>query len=954
MRDWKGPALAVLLLAGVAQAQDDDAGVSATEVNAIEARATRVRQLVEGTLDPAIDPQSLFDVSLHDQAAVRIEALRLEAILSLLDAGTEADDPLWSARLALDRARLSFLSLDETARERILTDLQQRRDAPTPEALERARLLEAARTARTEAERAVAEEITAILTLKDQLATLEKQFKDSRAELVSQHDVVLGWQRRLKELGSAGPEELDATYDSLRAALRRDRDELSQALDALSSNQSQVPAMPPAGVDDSSSSVSVDRLLELRADAQHELARAREEEKTLLHERATTMVEAISTLNRERLALLPQLSDEKREQITGFTAAGFDQAHSEARHLLLLLRYHQRVTIDWVDDLRAGRASLASSFSGAATLVRLILLILGFLWVRSRTPRMVVLLERRMIQRDRLERRTEPSLERRLAGVLSRIHRPLEWLAFLILLRWLLPNAMLKVLEVEIFLAIFAWVVGGSLVVRSLDAFATELRLATRGNQTDALRLRSLRLVGNTVVVFGVVLFISSRLVGQGTIFGWVLLASWIAVVPVFLILVRWWQPTVFTRLERARKKNAVERWVLAHNSGWMSFLAAMAGALELFTVGVWKTVRAWTSSFAVTRRASAWLFRRELDRREGEGNQLELSTIDHDRLASLHPSRPSNTTLTGPADELISGIAKRVLEGRGGILAIVGAQGMGKSTVLRRLQEAVADSVLLGPDATAIIEITKRNKRAPLVLLDDMQTFVKPVIGGLAGFDEVMNRLRADQADTVWVLAFDSTVWPFLARARDARPLFDQVHQLQPWTEEQLGELLDERSKEAGFEPSYEQLLDALPANADEFDRLDAVQARSAGYVRMLWDHVRGNPGLALEAWRHALGEDAEGGVHVRPLQEPDTSTLERLPDSSLFVLRAVLQLAPASVIDVAHATRLSRESVVNAMRFGQAQGFFIEQQGRYRVTWRWMRAVLWLLERRHLLVNA
>ena len=467
-------------------------------------------------------------------------------------------------------------------------------------------------------------------------------------------------------------------------------------------------------------------------------------------------------------------------------------------------------------------------------------------------------------------------------------------------------------------------------------------------------KLRSLRLVDNTVVAFGIVLFISSRLVGQGTIFGWVLLTSWVAIAPIFLILTRWWQPTVFARLERARKPNALERWVLARREGWMSFVAAMVGALNLFATGVWRTLRAWASNFAATRKASAWLFRRELDRRGEEGQHLELVDLRPERLESLDPSRPSTHVQRGPGDELLARIATRVAEKRPGIIAMVAAQGMGKTTLLQRMSAAVSGSVVLPPQTEAIIEATRATPRAPLVLVDDMQTFVKPIIGGLAGFDSLINRLRADDSGAVWVLAFDSTVWSFLARARDARPIFDEVHHLEPWTEDQLARLLDQRAKEAACTPSYEQLLSALPRTADEQDRADALHARATGYMRMLWDHVHGNPGLALEAWRRALGEDEKGGVHVRPLQEPESAVLEHLPDSSLFVLRAVLQLAPATVVDVAHATRLSRENVVSALRFGEAQGIFLERDERYYVTWRWLRAVLWLLERRHLLVNA
>src|SRR5690606_38351457 len=137
------------------------------------------------------------------------------------------------------------------------------------------------------------------------------------------------------------------------------------------------------------------------------------------------------------------------------------------------------------------------------------------------------------------------------------------------------------------------------------------------------------------------------------------------------------------------------------------------------------------------------------------------------------------------------------------------------------------------------------------------------------------------------------------------------------------------------------EDLLDKLPAGADEIDRQEALDAKRAGYQRMLWDHVGGNPGLALEAWRASLARDANGNVRVRSLQTPDFGALEALPDASLFVLRAVLQLAPAAVGPVAEATRLRPDEVLVDFRFGKSQGYFEEVDGRMRVAWPWLGAV-------------
>ena len=121
-----------------------------------------------------------------------------------------------------------------------------------------------------------------------------------------------------------------------------------------------------------------------------------------------------------------------------------------------------------------------------------------------------------------------------------------------------------------------------------------------------------------------------------------------------------------------------------------------------------------------------------------------------------------------------------------------------------------------------------------------------------------------------------------------------------------------------------------------------------------MIWDYVRGNPALALEVWRSSLAVDDEGAVRVRPMRSPATERLESLPDASLFVLRAVLQMAPATAEEVAQATRLTVGEVENAFRYGQAHGVLLEERGQVRIAWAWMRSVLRVLERRHLLVGS
>ncbi|HEY5377288.1 MAG TPA: ATP-binding protein, partial [Polyangiaceae bacterium] len=454
------------------------------------------------------------------------------------------------------------------------------------------------------------------------------------------------------------------------------------------------------------------------------------------------------------------------------------------------------------------------------------------------------------------------------------------------------------------------------------------------------------------------------RLVGEGTVYRWVWSTCWLAAVPVFLLLVRWWRDVVFERVERVRRKSGIQAWVLANRSGWKSFFAAMVAAVHLFALGAFKVVRNWLTSFNLARRAHAYLFKRELDRLAGEKPRAESAELRREAFLSLGPDRASETWIGCVGAEQLSAFRASPGAARGGVIAVVGSRGSGKTSLLRHFLASEAGGLSIdccedGALARARARLEQPSgapdsgvEQPTVVLLDNAHALVKPIRGGLRAFDEALAFARSSSPGPLWVFAIDAVVWPFLSRARDARPLFDEVITLRSWSDEQIGALLSARSAEAEITPTFEDLLEKLPPAADEIDKQEALAARKAGYFRMVWDYARGNPAMALEAWRASLREDGSSTVRVRSLVAPNSSELEALPDSALFILRAILQMDPATVSDVAKATRLAEAHVENAVRFGQSHGYLVEEAGRIRVAWSWLRSIVVLLERRHLLL--
>ncbi len=966
-------------------------------------RAERVRSLTAGALEASIAPSTLFDVALEDPSAVALDATRIRALLrGASDAGEpravgpDAAVPFrraaWDALLDAERARLAFYSLPAERRSELLEEHARRVALAQPEETaeerrqreaqeERERALAAAQRARSEAERLVAEELARLIGIGQSLEAASRKQEAERAEIAQRKDAVLGWQRRVREAKAAGPAEADAAYDALRKALRATRDELDASLAEIDT-PAEIADLGPDPLSDIPDSIDVRVPREKRRELVPLLARLQEGERELRAERLAQLVSESDALNRERLGLMDSLSTEKRATVTGFGDGAWDQGRSEIRQLTLLARYHRFVAGQWLKALRGpGDAVGTTVWRALRFFVPTSLVVFLFVSWRRRARGVLGAVQTRLEEDDRAARATMPSGSLRALRFLRAVRAPVEGLLLLAAIFWLVPDTTKELLEVWLVGTIVAASLAGRLVVTTINAGFTApasrgLSLAPVGVlDPDVLRLRSLRLIGRVVVLVVLVLVISARLVGKGAIYSWVLSTCWLFAVPVSLVLVRWWRPIVFARLEAARKKTPLQTWALARRRGWMSFPAATLAATHLFATATVRAVRTWVTSFDLARRAAAYLFRRELDKLEKDRDVVDDVPLPRAIRDALAPTEPPTLWVPTTADEELDGLARKMVEGRGGVVAIVAERGGGKSSILKRLAEGAeaARPLRCGREDTDLERLRLRLARetdlpadaslaeigaridasaAPRpMLFDDAHASVRMVVGGLSQFDALMRMARAHSRHAVWVFAFDESVWKFLSRARGIRPLFDDVLLLDRWSEERIGELIDARSRSAGLEASFDGLLDELPKGADEIDRQDALRERRIGFYRLLWDYARGNPGVALHAWRSTIVLDGDGAAHVRHLRTPGSSELDALPYPTLFVLRAALQLAPTTAAEIVRATQLTPMEVSDAIRYAVAHGYLSEGDGGIDLTWDWYRPITVALERRHLL---
>lgn len=820
----------------------------------------------------------------------------------------------------------------------------------TTDAAEQQARLDAASRARLAAQQKIQTEQRQLVAYAGTLAAAEATLDTRAQQQALETEAALGLRQQALEARS-DPAMADAVYGDLRTELRATRQHLGATLDAMRS-QADVPALPPVTADSLApgterAAVRAQRRA-LEARRAQLLVRLYDNNRT----EARLLLARLTSLNQARLDLLPHLSATKRRATTGFTPAGWNQVSAEFEHLVLIVRYHAHTLVEATRSGVIGRDLLSVSALLAASTLLWILALAGFAIWRATARRVLPLWEQSLQEKNLATLRSTPDLRLWGLRLFMAVRGPLEWLIMLFVLRASLPAHVRNLLEVEIIGLVVGWVLIAAVATRLLDALlgAGNDRLGRRARELGPLRRRSMRLVTNVVVGFILVLTLTAKLVGKGAVYNWVASTGWTAAALTVLILVIWWRGVVFEQLERHRRPNGLQRWALANRTGRAAALAAVLGTGDVVVRSAARTARTVGSRFVSVRRTLAFLFRQELSRSD-RNTVSDLGPLPQDAFDALSPEVHGEAWITTRLEPMLDQLVQR---SAGGLVILVGERGSGKTAALRRLQQRLDGARLV--TATALITggagrpASRARAAEPTVMLvDDLEALVRFEVGGLAALDTCLDMARETADRTLWVLAIDRAVWDLVCRLRSVRTMCTSVIEVPHWTDTAIADLLQARVTEAAIVPGYDRMIEDV-ADLDDIDRREAVEAKNAAFMLLLWDASDGNPGVALHLWRSVLGVSADGSVYVRPLHPVVEAAIERLPLEALFVYRAVLRRAGASSGEVVAATRLPVATVVDVLRSGVQEGHLLLRDGGHHVSWDWYRALTRSLVRRHL----
>ena len=677
----------------------------------------------------------------------------------------------------------------------------------------------------------------------------------------------------------------------------------------------------------------------------------------------------LNNLSQSKERLLEVTDPITHDKMTGFGPYGVTQFKQEWRQTQLNVEYLLFFQI------RAFKSLIKEIMISPIPVIwagtKVLFIYLGLFWWLANSKRIITL-----FRETQLDNVAKPPIWVRLIWYISRAHRAIAWLiAITLSLRVLSQIPSLQHLTI---LEIFTWwVLGGSIAISFLLEFAYRNSRST-SKVVIALRLSTIRRYVWSAIVAGVILQISIRTLGKGTIYFWICSAVFFWFVLVTLSVLRMWRKKVFEAAEKLSDRPVWVNWSLRRKATFLlSIIGTAICAVWIMLHNFKHRVVAMLSNYTMFSQALAYLFRIEFAKQTGnKGGDTNLARIKGEQAFQYILPGSEESEVVEYAGEEIKLLSKHLLTDSPAVCVLSGERGVGTTTFLRTilskvknakpiyincpysgyselLQELALQIGLEGEvSEIQVLSALRKSDTSDLIAVDNAQRLVKPMVGGLGGLIKLTNLLRRSRRNHRVVMAIEKASWRFVDRARGERLLFDWVVFMPRWNEKQLSALFDTRINQEIENPvTFDGLV--VPKQWDQEDITEEERAKQ-GFYRILWHYSDGNPTVALRFFRLSLRQNKETQqVVVRLFHAPESQELEKMPKPMLAVLRSIVQLEVASPEELSECTQLSIAEVIGTLRYFQSRGFIEWSEDKARVSDHWFRHITNVLDRQHLLVK-
>ena len=818
------------------------------------------------------------------------------------------------------------------------------------------------------------------------LAEIERLTESLAERRTQQHEALSATRTATAELSAqlqllnAGAAQAEPAYDKVVGLLVGELDALGESLERLRGG-SQLPPfssnLDPAKL----VAPDVEERLATLAELDEKIRSGRQalqaDQEALTWEELDQRVVTLSRLSEVRTAAIRALPSQRRRAVLGISREGIDALQLEGRQLGAVARTYVHRT---VRSLRQVPEVLQDFFAvGRVTwmVLKLLLVLIAVLLLRRRQKEI-----KKQVLAWALELASNRRGEERMRGLvdfLARLTSPIVILSLVPAIRWALAAAATRPevsLPLKLLLLFGIYRLATALTYSAAVWLSGRYRLRLVSRQSAEV-LRTIRAVMRTVFLLVALLLLSAQVMGRGVMYHWIVWLAWLVGLLMFFAISARWRAPIADAYLAASPGGRLARLVSSTRKRWYGFVVSAAAFVWLACRGLLIVLRDFAMSFDSTRRALAFIFRRRMERQAevsgyAESDPTELP--DPFRAAASEQVTRDEALLVDhfPGFDRLQQMLQSWRDGSRGSFLVSGPKGIGKSTWLalvdggefpvkripvpsrvhtrHALCNLLAQHLIEGDDCKDMTALGKQLREGPpkIAVVDPLQNLFLSRVGGYKVIQAFVSLMESTSDRVFWVSAMSRFACEHLLAVHPELAVFRHHQRLAPWSEQQIGALIDRRVKALDLDVEYAALLaDRVSRGAFDERTLEAAES----YARLIWDYSGGIPRVALHFWLRSLEAVSEKRARVKLFRAPDETELLQLGQKALFLLAAIVIHENLSLAEAATVTRYPEPVCRIQLERMRDRKMLSYVDRRYRMTTYWHRAIIRTLTRNNLI---
>lgn len=177
------------------------------------------------------------------------------------------------------------------------------------------------------------------------------------------------------------------------------------------------------------------------------------------------------------------------------------------------------------------------------------------------------------------------------------------------------------------------------------------------------------------------------------------------------------------------------------------------------------------------------------------------------------------------------------------------------------------------------------------IIIVENIHHFFHRKIGGFDSFRKFFQIVSATNKNVFWIASSNLYAWNYLDRVLNISDYFSYIVKLQPFTDDQIVDIIMKRHRVSGynikFEPSEEDLQSRNYQRLSDQEKQKYLKEK---YFSELNNFARSNLSISLFFWMSSTREVKTDTISIGSLEGLDFSFLQGLGDEKIFSLYALL----------------------------------------------------------------